>query len=394
MYKFIITRYLTYAIVFLEVIIAPIILSKNIFSEYEYLKNIVSLSSIILLGSHTGFVYYFYTSKNDYFIDLINGSFLILIPISVIYSLYYNNFYFIPLIIFFGTTIFLEKKLQVEKKFYLAILFKPIFGLVSLLSLYISLYFFSININITLFLAFVYTTSILVWFILIYHFASDVVSNVFNKWKIEKKNIFIFYKLIKAGLVENLASIILLFYFFIDRYYLRNFHPEDIASYSLAFNLSQLIFVGMNSMTYLKNVEIGEKLDNIKGGDVITILKNSLFMFFLLLVFVNFGAFVYQIFKGDYKYLIQYTFILSSLIGLYYTLNVVGIIPLLHGKQNNITLILFFFLIINILSTYIMYLLKSPAIFVILKSSLLLTVFGVGVLFFSFRIIKSQKFNV
>jgi len=391
MYKFIFTRYLTYAIVFLEVIIAPIILSKNIFAEYEYIKNIVSLSSIILLGSHTGFVYYFYTSKKDYFIDLINGSFSILIPVSIIYSIYYHNLNFIALIICFGTTIFLEKKLQVEKKFYLAILFKPILGLVSLISLYISIYLFNIDINITLFLAFVYTFSILIWLILIFYFASDIVHNVFNKWEIKKKQIFSFYKLIKAGLVENLASIILLFYFFVDRYYLKNFHPEDIASYSLAFNFSQLIFVGMNSMTYIKNVEIGEKLHNIKSDDVIRILKKSLFMFLILLVCVNLCALVYQNFKHDFNNLTNYTLILSTFIGLYYTLNVIGIIPLLHGKQNSITLILFLFLIINIFSTYIMYKLNSPPIFVILKSSIFLMSFGFGVSFFSTRILNKYK---
>jgi hypothetical protein len=219
--------------------------------------------------------------------------------------------------------------------------------------------------------------------------------NIINKWTFKKKNLFIFIKLIKAGIVENLASIILLLYFFIDRYLLKNFYPDDIASYSLAFNFCQLIFVGMNSMTYIKNVEIGENIKNIKADDLIIILKKSISMFLLLLICVNVGAFFYQIFKVDFKYLLQYTFILSSFIGLYYTLNVIGIIPLLYRKQNTITLILFFFLIINLFSTYFMYKFKIPSMLIILKSSILLMFFGFWVLFFSLRIIdKKQNFNV
>jgi hypothetical protein len=39
MIKFVFTRYLTYAIVFLEVFIVPLLLTKEDFGQYEYLKN-------------------------------------------------------------------------------------------------------------------------------------------------------------------------------------------------------------------------------------------------------------------------------------------------------------------------------------------------------------------
>lgn len=392
MIKFIITRYLTYAIVFLEVFIAPLILKKEIFGQYEYLKNIVTLSSFVLLGSHTGFVYYYYTSKKDHFIELLNGSYIVLIAMAFIYSIYYRSFYFIPLIICFGSTVFIEKKLQVERQLYLAILFKPVFALISLLTLFITLYVLHFEINITLFLTIIYIVSLLLWCLLIYFFAPKMVHDIFEKWSLKKNDISIYYNLVKAGIVENFATIILLFYFFTDRFLLKNFYSEELSSYSLAFNFSQLIFVGMNSITFVNNIEIGEKLHTIRRGDLVKIYKKSLLIFILLLVCVNIISFFYQMLEQKFQYLTQYTFVLSFFIGLYYTFNVIGIVPLLNKKQNTVTFFLLIFLIINLISSYFMHRYNFFPIYIILKSSILLMIFGLVTMFYSLKIIGKSVF--
>jgi hypothetical protein len=392
MINFVFTRYLTYAIVFLEVFIVPLILTKEDFGQYEYLKNVISLSSFVLLGSHTGFVYYYYTSKKDHFVELINGSYIILITMSLIYSIYFRSFYFIPLIMCYGSTVFFEKKLQVERKLYLAILFKPVLSLISLLTLFITLNVFHFDINITKFLTIIYIVSLLFWIFLIYIFAPSMVHDIFRKWSFKKNDIIVFYNLIKAGIVENFATIILLFYFFADRFLLKNFYSEELSSYSLAFNFSQLIFVGMNSMTYVNNIEIGEKLHSINKIHIINIFKKSFLIFLLLLICVNIIGFFYQIFVQNFQNLTQYTFILSLFIGLYYTFNVIGIIPLLNKKQNNVTFFLLISLIVNLISTYFMYRYHFLPIYIILKSSILLMIFGLGTMVFSFKIIQNSKF--
>ncbi len=390
MIKFIFTRYITYAIVFLEVFIVPLILKKEDFGQYEYLKNVVSLSSFILLGSHTGFVYYYYTTKKDYFVELINGSYIILTLISLIFSIYFRSFNFIPLIICFGSTIFFEKKLQVEKKLYLSILFKPIFALISILTLFFTVHVFNFETNVTNSLTLIYIVSLLLWLLLIFINAPKMLYDILREWSIKKNDIVVFYNLIKAGIVENLATVILLFYFFSDRFLLKNFYTDELSSYSLAFNFSQLIFVGMNSLTYIKNIEIGDKFHNIDRIFLINTFKKSFIIFLSLFFCVNTIGWIYQMFSESFQHLTQYTFILSFFIGLYYTFNVIGIIPLLNKKQNSITIFLLFFLIINLISTYFMYKLNIIPMYIILKSCILLMIFGLGSVFFSFKIIKKS----
>ena len=390
MIKFILSRYITYAIVFLEVLSVPLILKTEDFGQYEYLKNVVSLSSFILLGSHTGFVYYYYTTKKDYFIELINGSYIILILVSLIISIYFKSFNFIPLIVCFGSTIFFEKKLQVEKKLYLSILFKPLFALISLLTLFFIIRVLHFEINVTNSLTLIYLVSLLLWLLVIFIYAPKIYHDILRKWSLKKNDIVVFYNLIKAGIVENLATIILLIYFFSDRFLLKNFYSDDLPSYSLAFNFSQLIFVGMNSLTFIKNIEIGENFHNIDRIFLINIFKKSFLIFLSLFLCVNIIGWIYHMFSESFQHLTEYTFILSFFIGLFYTFNVIGIIPLLNKKQNIITIFLLFFLIINLISTYFMFRLHFVPMYIILKSCILLMIFGLGTVFFSFKIVNKS----
>ena len=64
-FKYFVFRYFTYAFIAFEVIILPILLSKNSYGEIEFYKSIATLGPYALLGAFSGYMYDKYTLKNE-----------------------------------------------------------------------------------------------------------------------------------------------------------------------------------------------------------------------------------------------------------------------------------------------------------------------------------------
>ena len=75
MLRFIFGRYLAYGFIFIEILVVPELLTPNKYANFEYLKSLVALSSLVLLGSHTGYIYYNYTKRRNYFDSLLKVAF-------------------------------------------------------------------------------------------------------------------------------------------------------------------------------------------------------------------------------------------------------------------------------------------------------------------------------
>ncbi|TDO26918.1 lipopolysaccharide biosynthesis protein [Sediminibacterium goheungense] len=386
MIKFLLSRYITYAIIFLEVLLVPLFLNKSDYVEYEYIKNVINLSSFVLLGSHTGFIYYFYSKKQDFFPELIKLSIYILLFSSLFFSIYYNSPLLLLSFFCFGASVFIEKKLQVEKKFYLAILYKPFLALVLIVAV-----FFLKDIGISLILAAGYSLALVLWFLIIRLFAKHLFKQLLpTRLLITRNDIITYYKMIKVGIVENAATVILMFYLFADRYMLNHFYQDQLPSYSLAFNFSQFVFIGINSLAYIQNVEIGENLGSLSKEKIIQILKKTMAFFVLLFIGVLCVSFIYgKIFKG-FENLMGYTILLSLFIGLFYVCNVLSVIPLFKGKQKVVTMSLGFFFLINVILSFVFFRLHIPPIWNIAKTACLLTIFGGYIVGYSIILIQKK----
>lgn len=386
MIKFLLSRYITYAIIFLEVLLVPLFLNKSDYVEYEYIKNVINLSSFVLLGSHTGFIYYFYSKKQDFFPELIKLSIYILLFSSLFFSIYYNSPLLLLSFFCFGASVFIEKKLQVEKKFYLAILYKPFLALVLIVAV-----FFLKDIGISLILAAGYSLALVLWFLIIRLFAKHLFKQLLpTRLLITRNDIITYYKMIKVGIVENAATVILMFYLFADRYMLNHFYQDQLPSYSLAFNFSQFVFIGINSLAYIQNVEIGENLGSLSKEKIIQILKKTMAFFVLLFIGVLCVSFIYgKIFKG-FENLMSYTILLSLFIGLFYVCNVLSVIPLFKGKQKVVTMSLGFFFLINVILSFVFFRLHIPPIWNIAKTACLLTIFGGYIVGYSIILIQKK----
>jgi len=382
MIKFLFSRYFTYAIIFLEVLLVPVILNKSSYVEYEYMKNIINLSSFVLLGSHTGFIYYFYSKKNDFFPELLKISICLLLFTSLIFSIYYKVPFLLLSFFCFGVSVFVEKKLQIEKEFYLAILYKPFLALVLILAV-----FFLRNIAISSILSIGYSVALILWFFMVRLFAKSLFKQITTvNFKITPNDIVTYFNMIKVGIVENAATVILMFYLFTDRYILNHFYQNQLPSYSLAFNFSQFVFIGINSLAYIQNVEIGEGLAILNKQRILMIFKKSFLFFLILFLGVFVISFIYGKIYPTFENLVVYTCILSFFIGIFYACNVLSVVPLLKGKQKVITISLALVGFINVILSYFFYHLNVSPILNIAKTGFLLMLFGIYLVLYSIKI--------
>ena len=364
---------------------------KEDYENYEYLKNIIALSSFVLLGSHSGFVFYFYSKGENLFSSLLSISIIVLVLSSILFSVFLSNHYLIWPILFFGVSVFLEKKIQVDKQFYLAILYKPLLSLLLVSTIFLSVQKTPSSLYVYNVLAFCYPVALIIWLCLIKFFAPVTFKFILDiNFTNIKSDFYHYIKMVKVGVVENAATILLMLHLFTDRYMLNNYYQSDLASYSLAFNFSQLVFVGINSLAYIQNVRIGEDIINIKISKIKGILLRAFFLFLLLFICVVIVSYCYELMFDGFDDLTLYTIVLAFFIGIFYTFNVIGIIPLLKGKQKVVTFLMVIIFLTNLFLSFLFYHLSIPAIFNIGKTVLMLSFFGGFIVFYSLKLIQSK----
>lgn len=390
MIRFILTRYIAYAFIFLEVLLIPTLLSPSVYADYEYLKNLLNLITFVLLGSHTGYLYFTYTRKKNYFASLFKVVFYVLLIAGLTIGIIKSSIIlFIPSMCI-GISVIFEKKLQTGRHFFLAILFKPICSIFLVCTIYLSTQFFK-TINVSNVLAIALLLSVITWEISARFTGTSIgLENIWRIFSIRKIDFIKFYAMVKAGITENMATIILSLHLFIDRYFFKHYHTAQLPAYSLAFNFSQFVFIGINSLAYIQAINLGENFSTLKVDDVKSVAKRSVLLFLGLLVGVLALSFFYDRWFHSFDGFLKYTFVLSFFVGLFYTLNITSVVVLFAGKQYQATFIIAVAFIINLALSYIFVIFHVPPILFVLKTAALLFISGLAIYIMSVKIIANR----
>jgi hypothetical protein len=394
MIKFIVTRYLFYIIIFFEILISPRYFNPKEYGEYEYYKYIIGFASFALLGSHTGYIYYKFSKSIDLFQSLLSIGLYVLIFTGFILSIWINHIFLMLPFVIMGLSAIIEKKLQVSKNNILAILFKPLNSFFLLFLMVLNIFYLNSKLSIIHLISISSFFTIFVWIFFILKFAYK------NKFNLEylfikpDKFIYNYYLLIKAGFLESLATIILGLFLFVDRYYFKNYYPSALPTYSLAFNFSQFVFIGLNSIAFVKNIEISERINKIRSSELKNILFEIVFYLFLFLLGVLFVTYFYSILINNFKNIIIYSLVLSLFLGIFYTFNIFGSILLLKDKQHVLTFVLFIALILNIILTFILNFYKLEPIFYLLKTGIIITLTGLYIYLYAYALLKKSYENL
>jgi hypothetical protein len=386
--KLLFFRYFTNAFIALEILILPLIVEINDFGNFEYLKSAVLMSPYALLGSFSGYVYLKYNSNIDYYEELFLGAFFTTLFVAMLYvGLTGNFFLFIP-IIFCSLSFVVEKKLQTSNHFLISIIFKPLLSVFTLILCLINYKFrYFESYDFILFIS--YSLSFILWGVITrLNLKISILPNTFY-FNFERFKIYL--SLIREGFLINISTILIALFFFSSRYFIKEFYIESLSSYSLAFNISQFVFIGVNILGYVSLVKIGENLRTINLDDLLASLKKALLLF-LVIEFIAFVLLIlYLKIVTNYED-VTYFFITSSVfVGIFYAISTISPILQYKNKLNQSTIFLFVILTVDSIISYYFSIHNFSPILLVLKSSILLFLTGLFNLYLIFYKIDYPK---
>lgn len=352
-----------YSFLAIEVLVLPAFIEKELYSIFEYYKFIIFSSPFLMLGVSSGFLYCNYSLKSNYFNELvIFGTIYALIVVVPIAWVYFDNILFVVLCFLMVLSVFVEQKLQTQKMFILALGLKPLISIFLVISVAI-FYFGGYNgktIN-TLFLSMI--LAFLLWLLIAYNKLE-----LYKSINIDIKKYFI---MLKKGFPINAGTILIMLFFFCDRFIAKEYYSADLATYSLAYNLIQFIILALSTLAYTNVVDIGER-----GHDVnFVFLKNKLiynYKIFLILLFL-FVFFIFGI-SGMYNFdnIVCHSLVMAILLGNYFTINTISSIALYLDFFKKIVWAMFFLFLFNVALSYLFVRFELKYIYFLIKTGALL----------------------
>ena len=279
--KLFLTRYIVNFIVFIEIIFLPILLQPNFYVEVELFKQILLSVPLILMGSYSGYLVLYYNQNLNYEEKLLNSNFIIAILTSIICYLIFNNL-IISLSIFIFLPVFaIEKILVAKNKLILASIYKSFISIV-LLGFSIFIIFFPNDIPAITIYAWSTFIGIFLWLIIV-HLKTNLFHRIFRKFSL-KETFKYFFEMAKVGFLINIQTYILLCYFISDRIFINNYYSLKSSEYAISFSLSQIIFIGINTVAFEAQRKIGINLSNINNKKYQQLTNLTFLLFFLLLI--------------------------------------------------------------------------------------------------------------
>lgn len=388
-YKYFFYRYFTYGFIAAEVFFIPILLSEDNYGKIELYKSVALLGPYALLGSFSGYIYEKYTLKKDSYSHLFFWSFFSSLPIGLIVALWYSNFIlFVPFLLN-SLSIVQEKRLQVNGNFFLSILFKPILSL-ALLLIILGLHLFSSeDQDVVLSLVIAYIVAYISWTTLCKKITG--ISLINFRILTLRNSLRRYLNLVNKGFIIYLSTIIISLLIFNYRLFIVKDFPSQLSSFSLAFNIAQFVFLGVNTIGYVLTVKIGEEIEEITKSTLKKVLLKSTLFFLALLSFGLLIVIFYKYHIKDFQNLIEFYLIIGSFLGLYYVASVISPIMLYKGTIKQSTIFLCLIFIIDYLTSIYLIANGFSSFSIIIKSGLLLlfsAFFNLYLIFFKSSILR------
>lgn len=388
MLKVFIARYAANALVALEIFVAPMLISPNLYGELEYTRYLVSLVQIAFLGAYTGYIYYYYKYKNDYYSTLFFWGVIVALFASIFYSSFVFKDYVAAVGVFlFAMSVVFERRLQVLQCLVSASFFKAWCSL-SLLVLLLTISLLNIELGVYSLFSFSIITGSVLWFLF-----SDKggMRNSFVgiESAMVEANKGVLLKLIKNGFIINISSQILMLFYFYDRSIVKENYLLSLPSYSLAFNAAQIVFIAMNTLALFAQSEIGEKLENLNRRILIDQLWRGFKIYLILSIASAFFCYFYAKHMEGYNEFFVSFLVIVFVYGPYYLLGIISICFVYLKIAWKMFAVLSVALVLNMMISEIMINIEIHSYMLILfKSGLLLLISGFALTHLIFERIK------
>lgn len=377
-------RYLFYGIGSLEGFLLPLILNLTSYGEFEYFKNLIFIFPNFLLGSYSGFVMIKYSFKVDYFPQLIKIGVIFSCIVALAGSLILKEvFLLLPIFIICLFTL-LEQRLKVDRAFLKAFAFKPIFSIVSISLAYYLYKTQNNHFNPTVNLFYIYLFSFLLW-IVVFKIPLFTIGFNFSINKITWLRYFCMIKIIFTGVLASFLYALLLFF---ERYCINKYYVEILPTYSLSFNMSQIIVIILSTISYISSVEYGENMYTIKKFQLWNSFKRALSIYIILFIFFTIAVYFISLYYKDFSFLVPITIIVSFSKGFLALVGIFSPLVVYHNYNNAMLYSLLIFGSINVLIAFLIIYFGYGIFVLLIANSFFIILYSFYILHLLFRKIK------
>ncbi|MPR35416.1 hypothetical protein [Salmonirosea aquatica] len=382
------TRYSLYSIAIIESFLLPRLIDTDSFSKFEYYKNFIFIFPNFLLGSYSGYIYLKYVKNVDYYKQLFQIGSIISLLLACLGTIVFQNFYlFIPFLVFNIYTL-AEQKLKIERKFIPIFVFKPILSILSVSIAVFAYLYYPNSYNYNWSLLGVFGIGFLLW-VSILRFKSALFPLQFSLSKIMMLRYILMVRVIVTGVLASFLYSLLIFF---ERFYIKEYYADYLPTYSMAFNLTQIIAVLISAISYVSSVELGEKIATINKDKLINNFKNAFYLF--VLFFIIFMVFVYSInpYYKQFEYLNTITFILSYSKGFFFLVGTISHLAVYNNFNTKMFLFLLRISIINVILIYILIFFNSTVFVLLILDSIFIIIYSLYILNIVFNKVHYTNF--
>lgn len=384
--RFMLARYGAYSFLALEVLALPLLVPPQAYGDIEYFRYVAGFAPILLFGSHTGYMYFLYTKNQDQYASLLYGGLIALVAGTVVVATIMGAGYLVPAFLVAGLAVLLEKRMQAGKQFYLAILYRPLAAIVLLAAASVWATTGS-SINGAGLVNFGYCGALLIWCLLMARFYTLPLKDLFFP-RGSRQFLCNYGRLVRAGFVENLATIFLALFLFADRQLLRSAASPALPVFSLAFNLAQFAVIGVNSIGYVAAVSYGEGFSTLSSTAVRRGLARSFAVCAVLGIVTVLVASGYDRLVAHYDGLVSATALVMLGSGAYFSVGTASSIILYGNLQWPSTAATGIAAALNWLLSSWMMAAGAPWIWLIAKSACLLIALAAFNMFLTLSVLK------
>lgn len=307
------------------------------------------MGPIILLGTNSGYIYLFYKSNQNFTSALLFFSFFAAFLFALVIFYIFNNFLASLAFFLFVLVVSVEKILITLNKLAFASVYKSFISVVVLvLSSLIFFGMLEIKSSTVYLLGLIFGQ--IVWLSIYLLFWCDirltdyrtiVVTDYFDQ----------VWHLIKKGFLLNIQTYILVGYFLFDRYVVNKFFNEYLAGYSIAFSLSQIVIVAMNTIAFAAQQKIGKSINEYSLLQYKASLKTAFILFVALSAASLVAVYMFSFLLPEYGQFYYSFAIITAFAGGYYLLSAFAIIAFYRDLTLVALNIMIIFLVLNIVCT-------------------------------------------
>lgn len=313
-------RYAVNAIGVVEIVLLPALLAPAVYAEMETTKQMMLFAPVLLLGAATGYLHSLFAGGRDLQAALLLGSALLGIAGGAGFAFVSGS----PLA---GCAVFLmvmaasvEKILVSVNRLLLGSLYK------ALVSVSLVCAVLAIGNSSMLSATNLYSTAV-VFGCLVWLGATFWVGALrLPRWDGMGRARGDFRELVQNGFALNAQTYIILLYFIVDRMAISSLYPDRNAEYAIAYSVSQIVFIFMNTIAFSMQYVAGKNAAGMTATQYRQMRRTVLTLGGIIFLAAIPCVYAFSVFLPQYGNFINSFLLIASLAGVFYALSAISLV--------------------------------------------------------------------